>query len=85
MILQLRRLERFNLNKNDFIFLYTDGLSESSVNETEYGTERIIEHLAEVNGLSAKEIVTDVLVKQQSFRGHAKLEDDITVAAIRKI
>lgn len=78
-------VKRFKLNKNDFLFLYTDGLSEASVDETEYGTERIIEHLAEVNGLSAKEIVTDVLVKQQSFLGHTKLEDDITVAAIRKI
>ena len=78
-------VERFKLNKNDFLFLYTDGLSEASVNETEYGTDRIIEYLAEVNGLSAKEIITDVLLKQQSFLGNTKLEDDITVAAIRKI
>ncbi len=78
-------VKRFKLNKNDFLFLYTDGLSEASVNETEYGTDRIIEHLAEVNGLSAKEIITDVLLKQQTFLGNTKLEDDITVAAIRKI
>jgi sigma-B regulation protein RsbU (phosphoserine phosphatase) len=78
-------VKRFNLNKNDFLFLYTDGLSEASVNDTEYGPDRIIEHLAGVNGLSAKEIVTDALVKQQSFLGHTKYDDDITVAAIRKI
>jgi len=78
-------VKRFKLNKNDFLFLYTDGLSEASVNETEYGTDRIIEYLAKVNGLSAKEIITDVLLKQQTFLGNTKLEDDITVAAIRKI
>ena len=78
-------VEKFKLNKNDFLFLYTDGLSEASVNETEYGTDRIKEHLAELNGLSAKQIIADVLLKQQMFLGNTKLEDDITVAAIRKI
>jgi len=78
-------VERFKLNKNDFLFLYTDGLSEASVNETEYGTVKIKEHLAKLNGLRAKEIVADALVKQQTFLGSTKLEDDITVAAIRKV
>ena len=78
-------VERFKFDKNDFLFLYTDGLSEASVNETEYGTDRIKEHVAELNGLSAKEVITKVLVKQQTFLVHTKLEDDITVAAIRKI
>jgi sigma-B regulation protein RsbU (phosphoserine phosphatase) len=78
-------VERFKFDKNDFLLLYTDGLSEASVNETEYGTDRIKEHVAELNGLSAKEVITKVLVKQQTFLGHTKLEDDITVAAIRKI
>jgi sigma-B regulation protein RsbU (phosphoserine phosphatase) len=78
-------IKKLKFNKNDFLFLYTDGLSEATVSEIEYGTDRITEHLAGVNGLSAKEIVTDVLIKQQSFLGQTKLEDDITVAAIRKI
>jgi sigma-B regulation protein RsbU (phosphoserine phosphatase) len=78
-------VERFKLKKNDFLLLYTDGLSEASVNETEYGTDRIKEHVAELKGLSAKEIITKVLIKQQTFLGHTKLEDDITVAAIRKL
>jgi sigma-B regulation protein RsbU (phosphoserine phosphatase) len=78
-------VERFKLNKNDFLFLYTDGLSEASVNETEYGTDRIKEHVAELNGLNAKQIVAEVLVKQQTFLGRTKFEDDITVAAISKV
>ena len=78
-------VKRFKLNKNDFLFLYTDGLSEAAVNETEYGTDRIKEHLTELNGLSANEIITDVLLKQQIFLGSTKLQDDVTVAAIRKI
>ncbi|MCK5345399.1 MAG: SpoIIE family protein phosphatase, partial [Candidatus Heimdallarchaeota archaeon] len=78
-------VERLKLNKNDFLFLYTDGLSEASINETEYGTDRIKEHLAKLNGLSANEIITNVLVKQQTFLRRTKFEDDITVAAIRKI
>jgi sigma-B regulation protein RsbU (phosphoserine phosphatase) len=78
-------VERFKFNKNDFLFLYTDGLSEASFNDTEYGTDIIKDHLKEMNGLSANEIITDVLLKQQAFLGHTQLEDDITVAAIRKI
>jgi len=78
-------VERFKLNKNDFLLLYTDGLSEASVNEIEYGTDRIKEHVAELNGLSAKEIIADVLLKHQMYRGKKELEDDITVAAIRKL
>jgi len=78
-------VERFEFDKNDFLLLYTDGLSEASVNETEYGTGRIKKHVAALNGLSAKQIITDVLVKQQTFLGNTRLEDDITVAAIRKI
>jgi serine phosphatase RsbU (regulator of sigma subunit) len=39
----------------------------------------------QVNGLNAKEIVTDVLLKQHSFLGHTTFDDDITIAAIRKI
>ena len=78
-------VKRFKLNKNDFLFLYTDGLSEAAVNETEYGTDRIKEQLVNLNGLNSKEIVTDVLLKQQIFLGSTKLQDDFTVAAIRKI
>jgi len=78
-------VKKIKFNKNDFLFLYTDGLSEASASEIEYGADRIIEHLAVVNGLNAKEIVTDALVKQQFFLGHTKYDDDITVAAIRKI
>ena len=78
-------IKKFQLSKNDFLFLYTDGLSEAAVNDKEYGTDRIKEHLVNLNGLNSKEIVTDVLLKQQLFLGSTKLQDDVTVAAIRKI
>ncbi len=78
-------VKKFQLSKNDFLFLYTDGLSEAAVNDKEYGTDRIKEQLVNLNGLNSKEIVTDVLLKQQLFLGSTKLQDDVTVAAIRKI
>lgn len=78
-------VERFKLNKNDFLFLYTDGLSEASVNGNEYGHDKITKHISTLNGLDAKQIISNVLLNQQSFLGRGKLEDDITVATIRKI
>ena len=77
--------EQLNLARNDFLFLYTDGLSEASVNHIEYGTGRIQKHLESLKGLSATEIITEVLLQQQIFLGKEKPDDDITVAAIRKI
>ena len=78
-------VEKIKLNKNDFLFLYTDGLTEASVNETEYGADNLKNHLAELNGFSSTDIISNVLLKQQACLGTAKPEDDLTVAAIRKI
>lgn len=78
-------VEKIKLNKNDFLFLYTDGLTEASVNEMEYGTDNLKKHLAGLNGLSSLDIISNVLLKQQAYLGTTKHEDDLTVAAIRKI
>lgn len=77
--------ERLNLTTNDFLFMYTDGLSEASVNKIEYGSGRIQKHLEGLTGLTATEIITDVMLQQQIFLGKNKPDDDVTVAAIRKI
>jgi len=77
--------ERLNLATNDFLFMYTDGLSEASVNKIEYGSGRIQKHLEGLTGLTATEIITDVMLQQQIFLGKNKPDDDVTVAAIRKI
>ena len=77
--------KRLSFSTNDFLFLYTDGLSEASVNHTEYGAKRIQKHLEGLTGLSSIEIITNVMLQHQIFLGKNKPEDDVTVAAIRKI
>jgi phosphoserine phosphatase RsbU/P len=76
---------RFSLNKGDSIFLYTDGLTESSLNDEEYGPERLVNHLRTLYGASSTDMLDHVLESQRSFLKNNRASDDITVAVIRKL
>jgi hypothetical protein len=51
----------------------------------EYGVDNLKNNLAGLNGFSSTDIVSNVLLKQQAYLGTTKPEDDLTLAAIRKI
>ncbi len=77
--------KKFQLKKDEFFFLYTDGLSEAAVNGNEFGEARIKENLQKLIGLETKEIVGDLLFQHKRYLNNAKPEDDVLVAAIKKI
>jgi sigma-B regulation protein RsbU (phosphoserine phosphatase) len=77
-------LSSINLRKGDSIILYTDGLTEASVDEIEYGEERLKLLLEKSMELSAKGLLGSIINDQKNFLKDAPLFDDITVSVIAK-
>lgn len=76
---------KLNLQKDQSLFLFTDGLTEASVNEAEYGEERVKAQLIKSSGHSSKLIIDELMSDHQKYlNGSAKL-DDVTIAALRRI
>ena len=75
----------FKLQKSDSLILYTDGLTEASVNETEYGVERLKYQLLKSANSSAKKITDDIINDQINFLNGTQRLDDVTVAVLKKV
>ncbi len=68
------------LDKNDRLFIYTDGITEATNAQEElYGEERLLEILKKVQGSSSKEILEKVRSDIDSFVQQAPQFDDITM------
>jgi sigma-B regulation protein RsbU (phosphoserine phosphatase) len=76
--------QRFELGDDDFLFLYTDGVSEAcnGLGE-EYGESRVHQALAELRGREAREVVRSVLERVEAFQDGTPGSDDSTAMAIR--
>jgi sigma-B regulation protein RsbU (phosphoserine phosphatase) len=73
-----------DLESEDYLFLYTDGLSEANNSSgEEYGTCRLEECLVDYRGLPARDVVDKVLAEVQSFQSGTPQIDDVTAMAIR--
>jgi sigma-B regulation protein RsbU (phosphoserine phosphatase) len=77
-------LSSINLFKGDSLILYTDGLTEASINEIEYGEERLKQLLEKSIGLNAKSLLNSIINDQKSFIKNSPLFDDVTVSVISK-
>lgn len=75
--------ECFRLEAQDFLFLYTDGLSEAANGDgEEYGAKRLEEALVGLRGLPARTIVESVVDGANTFQNGAPQVDDLTAMAI---
>ena len=72
------------LNKGDSLILYTDGLTEASANEVEYGEERLKKHLLNTSGLFGNKLLNSIVADQKAFVKDEILSDDITISVITK-
>jgi sigma-B regulation protein RsbU (phosphoserine phosphatase) len=77
-------LSRITLRKGDSLILYTDGLTEASIDEIEYGEERLKLLLENSNVSSAKSLLNTIVNDQRNFLKDATLFDDITISVIAK-
>lgn len=72
------------LQKQDTLFFYTDGIVESVNPQGEfYGEERLTEFLESHSNLEADELIDSLSQELTGFRGNAKFDDDITGLAIK--
>lgn len=74
------------LNKNDSIYMYTDGVTEAqSVNDELFSTERLVS-LFETKGyesMSVEEVLADILTEIREFSHDTEQSDDITMLMFR--
>lgn len=79
-------IESINFFKGDVLLLYSDGITETMDSKSvEYGEERLINKLIEVNSQSSKEIVLEVLDAVVTFSKNGNYTDDKTLVAIKRI
>ncbi|MFN4110753.1 MAG: PP2C family protein-serine/threonine phosphatase [Ignavibacteria bacterium] len=75
-----------NLEKEDFIVIYTDGITEAmDEKENFYGEERLIDKVLSLKGRSAKEITQLLIEDVQKFSANAPYSDDKTIVTIKRL
>jgi len=77
-------LVNIDLQKGNSLILYTDGLTEASVNEVEYGEDRLRQQLMKARDSSAKSIIDNILIDHKSFLKNSPPFDDITITVMTK-
>ena len=73
---------KFQLKKNDILFLYSDGLAEASVNNRHKDYFDLKETILRHHGKTLKDIVHHILVDMEA--GGYMNDDDITMLLLRK-
>lgn len=78
--------ESTNLDIDDVLVLYTDGIVEAAdSNFNFYGEDRLKELIIKHSNLSAKNICTKILDDVQSFNAKGKYSDDKTLVVIKRV
>ena len=79
-------VSKFQLQKGDSIFLYTDGCSErADANGQEYGTDRLCEMLREDADSTPRHLLERSLKLVEDFAGGNAPIDDVTLMAIQRM
>ena len=73
--------EQVRLSPDDYVLLYTDGVTEARRDGEEFGDERLCELAARLRGRSAQEMAEGVRDAAREFAGH--LRDDLHVVCLR--
>ncbi len=75
---------KLELDAGDTLFLYTDGLSEASCQEDEYGVDRLAELMGKHRRLTPTELVSVCLKDLAVFTGTTPRSDDLTLLALQR-
>jgi phosphoserine phosphatase RsbU/P len=79
------RIEKFTIAQGESLFIYTDGLSEASDGEDEFGTERI-NHIASMNFYSTpQKLIRAYLEDLKLFTKEESQHDDLTFLALHRV
>lgn len=73
-----------NLQKEDAIILYTDGITEAkNINNQDFGIEKLTEIIAQCGNLSADELSSEIIQKVTIFSENNSQHDDITLVIFK--
>jgi sigma-B regulation protein RsbU (phosphoserine phosphatase) len=75
---------RLHLEVDDMLFLYTDGLSEASNAEDEYGVDRVTQLVRQQTGRRPAELISACLDDLNAFADRSLHSDDLTLLAIQR-
>jgi len=79
-------VNRFQMEKGDTLFLYTDGFSETlDIAGSEYGNERLSRLLSQNELLAPKALIEICLRELDGFRADQPATDDLSLMAIQRV
>jgi len=76
---------RLQMEVDDMLFLYTDGLSEAQNADAEYGVDRVTRLVRQQSGRRPSELITACLHDLNSFADFSLHSDDLTMLAIQRL
>ena len=76
---------RLQMEVDDTLFLYTDGLSEAQNADAEYGVDRVTRLVRQQSGRRPSELITACLHDLNSFADFSLHSDDLTMLAIQRL
>jgi phosphoserine phosphatase RsbU/P len=76
---------RLQLEPGDALFLYTDGLSEASVGDMEYGVDRVTRLVRQHAAKTPAELIASCLSDLRGFVSDGPPHDDLTLLAMRRL
>ena len=85
---KLLKIQEINMEKGDYVVLYSDGIPESWNTKKElYGMERFVSEVAEIGkkDLSATNFKNNVLVNVKKFSEGFPQADDITMIVLKRV
>ena len=78
--------QRIELNTNDMIFVYSDGLTEARNDQGAfYGEQKILDLLPQLATYAPQQIGERLLSEIDQFVGYARAYDDITIAILKRL
>jgi sigma-B regulation protein RsbU (phosphoserine phosphatase) len=78
--------DSFNLEKNDVVLLYTDGIVEATDSKFNfYGEDRLKEILINNKNFSPKDIAENIIEDVQKYSAKGKYCDDKTVVVVKRV
>jgi sigma-B regulation protein RsbU (phosphoserine phosphatase) len=74
------------MEKDDVLFVYSDGLTEAmNKNEEEFGEERLEQLFKDSLSLNSKDIIDKVISEIKEFAGDVPQMDDMTIVVIKRV
>jgi sigma-B regulation protein RsbU (phosphoserine phosphatase) len=77
-------VDNFLMKNGDSLFLYTDGLTEATSDEIEYGEERVRELLLRNGNLPANLMIESFIKDNKNYIGNSLPADDLTLMVVKK-